>query len=99
MKNKRLLILLSLLVFFTAGHLIYMTAADSGNCLAQTRSASSLTLKDQQAIQSELQKSGIKLTPEEIMKGKQDLEKSEKACLVSASLSTPIRVEPEIVSG
>jgi uncharacterized OsmC-like protein len=27
------------------------------------------------------------------------LEKSEKACLVSASLSTPIRVEPEIVSG
>jgi organic hydroperoxide reductase OsmC/OhrA len=27
------------------------------------------------------------------------LEKSEKACLVSASLSTPIRLEPEIVSG
>lgn len=26
------------------------------------------------------------------------LEKSEKACLVSASLSTPIRLEPEIVS-
>jgi hypothetical protein len=25
------------------------------------------------------------------------LEKSEKACLVSASLSTPIRLEPEIV--
>jgi peroxiredoxin-like protein len=27
------------------------------------------------------------------------LEKSEKACLVSASLSTPIRLEPEIVEG
>ena len=27
------------------------------------------------------------------------LAKSEKACLVSASLSTPIRLEPEIVSG
>jgi peroxiredoxin-like protein len=27
------------------------------------------------------------------------LEKSEKACLVSASLSTPIRLEPEIVFG
>ena len=27
------------------------------------------------------------------------LEKSEKACLISASLSTPIRLEPEIVSG
>jgi organic hydroperoxide reductase OsmC/OhrA len=27
------------------------------------------------------------------------LEKSEKACLVSASLSTPIRLEPEVVFG
>jgi peroxiredoxin-like protein len=27
------------------------------------------------------------------------IEKAEKACLVSASLSTPIRLEPEIVSG
>jgi organic hydroperoxide reductase OsmC/OhrA len=27
------------------------------------------------------------------------LEKSEKACLVSASLATPIRLEPEIVTG
>jgi peroxiredoxin-like protein len=27
------------------------------------------------------------------------LEKSERACLVSASLSTPIRLEPEIVTG
>lgn len=27
------------------------------------------------------------------------LEKSEKACLVSASLSTPVRLEPEIVCG
>ena len=27
------------------------------------------------------------------------LEKSEKSCLVSASLSTPVRLEPEIVSG
>ena len=27
------------------------------------------------------------------------LEKSEKACLISASLSTPVRLEPEIVSG
>jgi peroxiredoxin-like protein len=27
------------------------------------------------------------------------LEKSEKACLVSASISTPIRLEPEIVVG
>ncbi len=27
------------------------------------------------------------------------LEKSERACLVSASLSTPVRLEPEIVSG
>ena len=27
------------------------------------------------------------------------VEKSEKACLVSASLSTPVRLEPEIVTG
>ena len=27
------------------------------------------------------------------------LEKSEKACLVTASLSTPVRLDPEIVSG
>jgi organic hydroperoxide reductase OsmC/OhrA len=27
------------------------------------------------------------------------MEKSEKACLVSASLSTPIRLEPEIIDG
>jgi peroxiredoxin-like protein len=27
------------------------------------------------------------------------MEKSEKACLVSASLSTPIRLEPEIIGG
>jgi len=27
------------------------------------------------------------------------VEKSEKACLISASLSTPVRLEPEIVSG
>ncbi|HEY9157858.1 OsmC family protein [Candidatus Binatus sp.] len=27
------------------------------------------------------------------------LEKSEKSCLVTASLSTPVRLEPEIVSG
>ena len=27
------------------------------------------------------------------------IEKSEKACLVSASLSTPVRLEPEIASG
>ena len=27
------------------------------------------------------------------------LEKSEKACLVSASLATPIRLEPEVVIG
>jgi peroxiredoxin-like protein len=27
------------------------------------------------------------------------LEKSEKACLVSASLATPIRLEPEIITG
>ena len=32
-------------------------------------------------------------------RAKRVLEKSEKACLVSASLSTPIRVEPEIVCG
>jgi len=77
MKNKRLLILLSLLVFFTAGHLIYMTAANSGNCLAQTRS---FPLKDQRAIQSDLQKAGLNnLTPEEIQKGKEALEKQEKA--------------------
>ena len=27
------------------------------------------------------------------------LEKSEKACLVSSSLSTPVRLEPEIIEG
>jgi len=27
------------------------------------------------------------------------IEKTEKACLVSASLSTPIRLEPKIASG
>jgi len=27
------------------------------------------------------------------------MEKSEKACLVSASLSTPVRLEPEVIEG
>jgi hypothetical protein len=27
------------------------------------------------------------------------MEKSERTCLVSASLSTPIRLEPEVVTG
>jgi organic hydroperoxide reductase OsmC/OhrA len=27
------------------------------------------------------------------------MEKSEKACLISASLSTPIRLEPEVIEG
>ncbi len=77
MSNKRLLILLSLLVFFIVGHLMDMTVVNSGNCLAQTKSISSLSLKDQQAIQSELQKAGIQLTPEEIQKGKEALERQE----------------------
>jgi peroxiredoxin-like protein len=32
-------------------------------------------------------------------KARRVLDKSERACLVSASLSTPVRLEPEIVSG
>jgi uncharacterized OsmC-like protein len=32
----------------------------------------------------------------DLERARQVLEKSEKACLVSASLSTPIRLEPEI---
>ncbi|KAF0155931.1 MAG: polysaccharide export periplasmic protein [Syntrophaceae bacterium] len=78
MQNKRIFTLLILLIFFAAGHIIYMTAANTGNCQAQTRIPSSTTLKDQRTIQSDLQKSGINLTPEEIQKGKEAFEKQDK---------------------
>ncbi len=78
MQNKRIFTLLILLIFFAAGHIIYMTVANTGNCQAQTRRPSSTTLKDQRTIQSDLQKSGINLTPEEIQKGKEAFEKQDK---------------------
>jgi len=97
MKNKQLIILFSLLVFFTASHLIYMTDENYGKCQAQTRRMSSPTMN--QAIQSELQKAGINLTPEEIQKGKEALEKQEKATTgavdktVTAPEVTGIKIE------
>lgn len=96
MPNKRLLILLSLLVFFIVGHLIDMTVVNSGNCLAQTKSISSLSLKDQQAIQAELQKAGIKLTPEEIQKGKEALERQENVAAGKADKVQNAPEEPEV---
>ena len=96
MQNKRIFTLLILLVLFTAGHLIYISVANSGNCLAQTNKLSSLSLKDQQAIQAELQKSGINLTPEEIQKGKEALDKQEKASTGKTDKTFKTTVEPEI---
>lgn len=95
MSNKRLLILLSLLVFFIVGHLMDMTVVNSGNCLAQTKSISSLSLKDQQAIQSELQKAGIQLTPEEIQKGKEVLERQENEATGKADKTQNAPAEAE----
>ena len=96
MQNKRIFTLLILLVLFTAGHLIYISVANSGNCLAQTNKLSSLSLKDQQAIQAELQKSGINLTPEEIQKGKEELDKQEKASTGKTDKTFKTTAEPEI---
>lgn len=76
MKNKNFLNLLILLIFFIAVHLFY---ADIGHCEGETSSTSApaITPDMQQSIQSELQKSGINLTPAEIQKGKEMLEKRE----------------------
>ncbi|MDP2853029.1 MAG: SLBB domain-containing protein [Smithellaceae bacterium] len=72
MRNKRFLTLLILLVFCVTGHFY----ANIGNCQAQPSSALSGAPNAQQAI-SELQKAGITLTPAEIQKGKELLEKRE----------------------
>ena len=73
MQNKRIFTLLILLFFFVAGHLF----TNIGQCQEQTSPTQAIS-PDAQAIQSELQKSGINLTPAEIQKGKEMLENRDK---------------------
>ena len=42
---------------------------------------------------------GITRFTEIVLRPRSVLQKSEKACLVSASLATPVRLEPELVTG
>jgi protein involved in polysaccharide export with SLBB domain len=74
MQNKRIFTLLILLLCFTASHLF----TNIGQCQEQTSPTQAIS-PDAQAIQSELQKSGINLTPDEIQKGKEMFEKREKS--------------------
>ena len=75
MQNKLIFTLLIMLFFFIAGHLF----TNIGQCQDQTSPIPAIAPDTQQAIQAELQKSGINLTPAEIQKGKEMLEKREKA--------------------
>ena len=78
MLYRRFLPVSIMLLCLIAGQLLYLIIAESSSCLAQTQKLTSLKLKDQKAIQEELRKAGINLTPEEIQKGKEALEKQEK---------------------
>ena len=73
MQNRRLLFLLILCVFFITGYL----HTNSGYCQT-TAPLPAMTPDAQQAIQSDLQKASINLTPEEIQKGKEMLEQRGK---------------------
>ena len=79
MRSKRFLILLSLIFFIVAGYFIWMTSVNSGDCQAQIRASSSFNQNDQKSIQSNLQKAGVSLTPEEIRKGREAFEKKERS--------------------
>ena len=72
MRSQRFFTFLVLCLFCIAVGL-----AGAGIGRAQTAGSSSLSLNDQRAIQSSLQKAGINLTPEEIRKGKEAFEKQE----------------------
>ncbi len=78
MRFRRLLIAFTSLLFLLAAQPLILNFSDSGVCLAQTKSLTSMKLKDPNAIGQELQKAGISLSPEEIQKGKELLDKSEK---------------------
>lgn len=78
MLNRRFMILLILLTFFVTGHFIDIIAVNSNDCWAQTRRLTSIKLNDKNSLQSQLQKMGINLTPEEIKMGRQLLEKRGK---------------------
>lgn len=97
MQNKRLLTLLILLFFFTAGHLLTNTAHSQEK---KTSAMPAITPEAQQAIQSELQKSGIQLTPAEIQKGKELLEQQEKTKAPTSKTDKKeiVPQEPEVKS-
>ncbi len=94
MHNNRYYSLLMAFFILLAGRIIYITTSDSNHCLAQTSQLSSLKMQDQKAIQAELKKAGINLTPEEIQMGKEALEKQEKTAAAPKVISVP--KEPEI---
>lgn len=78
MRNRHFIILPVLLFCLLAGQFLYSIVVDSHPCHAQTSKITSMKLGDAKTIQQELQKSGIHLTPEEIRKGKEALEKQQK---------------------
>ena len=77
MSDKRFFKILILIAFFFAGQFVAGTGSDFSACNAQTVSASPATLKDALAIQAELKKAGIELSPDEIRRGKEALDRQE----------------------
>ncbi len=80
MKSRNFLTIIFLLVF-CAATLLYPA---NGRSEATSPSLTPVTAQTQEAIQSELQKAGINLTPAEVQKGKEILEKAETADSKSA---------------
>lgn len=79
MRFRRLVKTFTVLFFLLAAQPAILTMfTDFGNCRAQTNKLSAMKLKDSNAIGQELQKAGISLSPEEIQKGKELLDKTEK---------------------
>ena len=74
MQSKRVFTLLILIFFLITD----ITVLNTVNCQAQTGTPSSTNLNDQKSIQSNLQKAGINLTPEEVRKGREAFEKQGK---------------------
>lgn len=79
MRNKRIFIVLMILtLFFTAGHVASNIFLKLDDCHAQTKLPSFFNQNDQKSLQSNLQKSGINLSPEEIRRGRAAYEQQRK---------------------
>jgi len=78
MRFRRFWVSVFIVLLWMAAQPAVLTVFPSGRCLAEPQSLPSLKLKDPGAIGQELQKAGLSLSPEEIQKGKELLEKAER---------------------